>query len=62
VLPSDTQGRRILAAHRHEILRNGPPAPAPAGAVRRRLAGVLHAAAARLAPAEYAARQPRVSR
>jgi len=76
VLPTDTHGRRILATERHELLRNGPPSPRPAGHVRHRLGSLLVNAGMRLAPdaapqhrsqaprrwAEYAARQPRPSR
>ena len=76
MLPTDTHGRRILAADRHELLRNRPPAGRPAGHVRRRLGSLLVDAGTRLAPdaapqhrsqaprrwAEYAARQPRASR
>jgi TnpA family transposase len=59
MLPTDTHGRRTLAADRYELLRN-PPAPRPAGSVRRRLAALLVGAAMRLAP--EAAPRPRASR
>jgi hypothetical protein len=61
VLPTDTHGRRILAADRYELLRSGPaPRRRPAGTARRLLAGLLVGAAARLAP--EAAPRPRISR
>jgi hypothetical protein len=61
VLPTDTHGRRILAADRYELLRSGrAPRRRPAGAVRRLLAALLVGAAARLAP--EAVPRPRVSR
>jgi len=76
LLPTDTHVRRILATDRHDLLRGDPPAPRPAGRVRRRLGSLLVDAGTRLAPdaapqhrsqaprrwAEYAARQPRPSR
>jgi hypothetical protein len=58
VLPNDTQGRRILASERRELLRNGPPSGRPAGTLRRRLAALL--VGVRMAP--EAAPRPRVSR
>ena len=60
VLPNDTQGRRILASERHELLRNGPPSGSPAGTLRRRVAALLVEAGVRLAP--EAAPRPRGSR
>jgi hypothetical protein len=62
VLPTDTHGRRILAADRHELLRARPPRGGPAGAARSLLAGLLVGAAARLAPDASPAPRPRVSR
>ena len=61
MLPTDTHGRRILAADRYELLRNGPrPRRRPVETARRVLAGLLVGAAARLAP--EGAPRPRVSR
>jgi len=60
VLPTDTHGRRILAADRHELLRNRPPAGRPAGLAPD--AAPQHRSQAPRRWAEYAARQPRASR
>jgi hypothetical protein len=60
VLPTDIQGRRILADDHRELLRNRPPRRGPVGTARRLLAAILVGAAARLAP--DAAPRPRVSR
>jgi hypothetical protein len=60
VLPTDIQGRRILADDHLERLRNRPPRRGSAGTARRLLAELLVGAAARLAP--EAAPRPRVSR
>jgi hypothetical protein len=60
VLPTDIQGRRILANDHRELLRNRSPRRRPAGTARRLLAALLVGAAARLAP--EAAPRPRVSR
>jgi hypothetical protein len=49
VLPTDIDGRRILATERHQLLRNGRPGGRP-GNVRRRVAGLLVEAGVRLAP------------
>jgi hypothetical protein len=60
VLPTDIQGRRMLADERRELLLRGAEARRPVGAGRRLLAGLLVVAAARLAP--EAAPRPRTSR